>query len=93
MRPMSTATTPATCECNGRGYLLDQEYGTADIPADWTPVQACDLCRRYDTDDDAAMAAGADTGATAVAYFMARPDEDDEAWPEPGDFAIELKGA
>src|SRR5690606_38956102 len=46
-----------TCvECAGTGWLLDQAYGIASIPAGWTPVQACDQCGRY-LDADAAYAA------------------------------------
>jgi hypothetical protein len=71
-------------ECT-TGYLLHQEYGFADIPAGWTPVQRHDICGRYEGDGDAAEAAARDKGGVAVAFFMADPHYSDL----PGDYAIE----
>jgi hypothetical protein len=66
------------CDCSdgGAGYLLDWSYGAADIPDDWTPVQRCDQCQRFEGDDDAAMAAAAAHGNVEVAYWY-QLDEDD----------------
>lgn len=53
-------TAKSSCDaCGGAGYLLGQTYGEADIPAGWTPVQACDLCIQCDDEHAAAVAAGA----------------------------------
>lgn len=73
------------CECGGIGYLISQEYGFADIPAGWTPVQRHDICDQFEGDGDAAEAAARDRGGVAVAFFMADPHYSDL----PGDYAIE----
>lgn len=72
-------------ECNGTGYLLDQEYGFADAPDDWRYVQRCDTCQEYDGDDDAAQAAADDGHGDAVAYWYPRSQSD-----SPGDYAIHV---
>jgi hypothetical protein len=74
-------------EC-ATGYLLHQEYGFADIPAGWTPVQRHDICGRYEGDGDAAEAAARDKGGVAVAFFMADPHYSDL----PGDYADKVNG-
>lgn len=82
--------------CEDTGFLLNQEYGTADIPEGWTPVQACDACNRFETDEDAAIQAARDknVGSTqyvSFSYFKAKPDPDDEGEDRPGDWAIHWK--
>lgn len=82
------STKPAEsepCEC-ASGYLLNQEYGFADIPVGWTPVQRHDICDRFEGDGDAAEAAARDKGGVAVAFFMAEPYRGEDL---PGDYAIE----
>jgi hypothetical protein len=74
-----------TCECQ-TGYLLYQEYGFADIPDGWTPVQRHDICDRFEGDGDAAEAAARDKGGVAVAFFFSRYGKD-----SPGDYAIEWR--
>jgi hypothetical protein len=66
------------------GYLLNQEYGFAEIPAGWTPVQRDDLNDRYDSDEKAAKAAARDKGGVAYAFFPPADDDPDL----PGDYAI-----
>lgn len=76
-----------TCECADTGYLLNQTYGCAEIPMGWTPVQACDVCRRFTEDEDAARAAAETAGPTIIAaYFRGVPTLED--FPPPGDWAI-----
>lgn len=84
--------TIAMCDvCDGRGYLLDQEYGYADAPPDWRYVQRCDTCERYAGDDDAAQAAVNDGHGVAAAYwFAAPPDDEHEDIKAPGDYAIRV---
>lgn len=72
--------TERCIEC-ADGVLLNQEYGFADIPEGWTPVQRCDTCRQYDSDELAARAA-AGTWNAKYAFFPANDDE-------PGDWAID----
>lgn len=78
--------------CAGTGYLIDQTYGTADIPEDWTPVQACDQCEdgQAMSDEEAAMCAANDRDdidrRVHYAYFPGALNHDDER--EPGDWAI-----
>jgi hypothetical protein len=83
--------------CEDRGYLVDQTYGAADIPEDWTPVQACDGCEigRDMTDEQAAMCAANDRDdidrRVYFAYFpgYGHGDDPDDGDPdEPGDWAI-----
>jgi hypothetical protein len=88
--------TEATCQCGNTGYLLNQAYGYAAIPDGWTPVQACDDCKRFATDEDAAIQASRDTnvGSTqyvSFSYFKAETDADDEGEDHPGDWAIHWK--
>lgn len=82
---------PTCIECGGTGYLLDQEYGTADIPKGWTPVQRCDACDQHANDWVAAERAARDKGNGVIAkYFEAAPSEDGENGDEaPGDYAID----
>lgn len=68
------------------GYLLHQEYGFADIPDGWTPVQRDDEDGRFEGDGDAAEAAARDKGGVAVAFFRADPTGEEDP---PGDYAIE----
>lgn len=83
-----------TCECEDLGYLLEQEYGYAEIPEGWTPVQSCDLCQRFD-DEEAANAAAQQIVAEGLApnvvvkWFPGVAPEDDDSGEEyPGDWAI-----
>lgn len=75
-----------SCEECTDGYLLHQEYGFADIPAGWTPVQRHDNCNQFEGDDDAAAAAARDKGGVAYAFFFAVAFGGDDL---PGDYAIE----
>lgn len=78
------------------GFLLEQSYGTAEIPEDWTPVQACDDCNKFETDEDAANAAaqaivleGLAPGGCEVKYFPGVPAEDaEDDYEPPGDWAV-----
>jgi hypothetical protein len=70
------------CSDNGSGYLLDQSYGEAEIPEGWTPVQACDTCQRFATDEAAAHYA-ARRSSWAPCFF---PSESDG----PGDWAARI---
>lgn len=69
-----------SCDCSddGAGWLLDQTYGEADIPQGWTPVQACDTCKVFRYDSDAARAAAAYHGNLVVKCFPAVPDPEGE---------------
>jgi hypothetical protein len=67
--------------CGGTGYLLDQTYGLADIPAGWIPVQRCDACERLDSDEQAATVAAETVRAHGLELFVG----DDE---DLGDWAI-----
>lgn len=70
--------------CGGTGYLLRQEYGFADIPDGWIPVQRCDACQLFEGDDDAAKEA-ATVYATTFKFF-------DGEYGAPGDYAIHWHG-
>lgn len=78
------------CSDNGSGYLLDQTYGEADVPEGWTPVQACDVCQRFTTDEAAARYAARRLGGPIDWYPPAEPDDGDE--PGHGDWAILIPG-
>lgn len=85
---------PHECDiCGGTGYLLEQTYGYADVPVDWTEVQRCDTCKAFEGDGYAAEKAAADHGEVAVAYFFSTfttepNDLDEEGERYPGDYAI-----
>ena len=74
------------CVCGDTGFLLNQTYGEAEIPDGWTPVQACDECRRFASDEEAAHAAS-QAMAAAVEWFPGTVDEDGEELH--GEWAIE----
>lgn len=82
--------TAGECECK-TGYVLDQTYGFADIPEGWTPVQAHDVCERFEGDAEAAAHAAHDKG-TVAQYFFAEQDEDNPDEFVPGDYAIHWVG-
>ena len=81
---------PEACsQCEGLGYLLGQTYGFAAVPDEWTEVQRCDTCCRFDGDQDAAAAAATALGldpATDVRFFP--PPADNKGDDEPGDYAV-----
>lgn len=78
------------------GFLLEQSYGTAAIPEDWTPVQACDDCQKFESDEDAANAAaqaivfeGLAPGGCEVKYFPGvRSEDSEDDYEPPGDWAV-----
>jgi hypothetical protein len=72
------------CDCSDEavGYLIGQGYPEADLPTGWIPVQACDVCRRCEDDEDAAKAAGK-AHDVPVAWFPSGTDGE-------GDWAIML---
>lgn len=77
-----------TCSvCHGTGYLLGQTYGDVDIPDGWTPVQRCDTCSMFDSDEAAAWTACAVEAAHGCELFIEIP-ADHESDPPLGDWAI-----
>lgn len=83
--------------CAGRGYLLDQTYGYADLPDGWTPVQACGECQQIRDDQDAAVNAAYDLAGLVWVADMAHLTQYVAYFPgteipgldqEPGDWAI-----
>ena len=60
--------------CAGDGYLLEQSYGLAPVPAGWSPVQRCDNCRAFESDEAAAAQAAFDRG-WHLAYFAGPPGD------------------
>jgi hypothetical protein len=78
-------------QCKGTGFLLDQSYGECEPLAGWHCVQACDECRRWATDEQAARAAASATRSAnyprPLAYWPA-VDSDEDGEYTPGDWAI-----
>lgn len=68
--------------CDGQGFLGDQTYGDADIPEGWISVQACDTCKVFDDDEDAAAALDKLNGTDSRRWFP--PVEPDGC----GDWAV-----
>lgn len=71
--------------CDGRGYVLDQTYGEARIPAGFVPVQACDTCDVLPNDWWAATLADLRQGTVSVRWCPPEPDDDETLH---GDWAI-----
>lgn len=65
---VTVAPIDETCMCGGLGYLLEQSYGYTDMqmPEGWIPVQACDECRMFADDEQAAEAAARHSAMFAV---------------------------
>lgn len=59
-RPM-TATNP--CEGCNAGVLVGFTYDVVDLPTDVGPAQRCDGCRRFLSDEEAAIALARPWGA------------------------------
>lgn len=75
---------PEVCDqCQGTGYLVDQTYGYAIVPAGYTPVQRCDQCSRFEGDEDA-------TRAFAASFRQTRPVMwcPSSTGAQPGDWAV-----
>lgn len=84
---LQAAITEHCDQCDGSGWLEDQSYGYADVPAGWTPIQRCDACERFDGDEAAAVAFAQANGGQ-VLYFPTIFDEDTTTG-EPGDRAVQ----
>lgn len=74
-----------TCPQCDEGVAVDQTYGTAMIPYESVPVQACDDCQVF-ADDEAAAQALAERWATTYGWAPGVPDDGE---PEPpGDWWV-----
>jgi hypothetical protein len=81
--PTSTGSAlSADCDMCVDGVLINQTYGLVTFPPGTVPVQRCDNCAQYRSDEDAAVALAREWGSD---WGVAGDPESDT---EPGDWWV-----